>query len=102
MYKGPRDRHPRLLRRLWKLKIYVGDEGDPGRSIREETVIAFNAVEAIRRARGAVAEQPEAVCYVTWDGEPLRIENTGGPTDEVIEPTIATPTTCCSTAAIAW
>ena len=92
MYKGKKDRHPRLLRRLWKVKKYVGDEGDPDRSIREETVIAFNAVEAIRRARGAVAEMPEALHYVTWDDQPLRINDTGGPTDEVVEPTIAQPT----------
>ncbi len=78
----------RILRRLWKVQVFTGDPDDPGVEISEETVIAFNAVEAVRRVGRPVALPPEPVCYVTWDDAPLRIENTAGPTDEVVTPSI--------------
>lgn len=82
----------RALRSLWTVKIYDGDPDKKKTRIREETIVAFNAVEAIRKCPGNVAEQPERVCYVTFpekDGYPIhRIENTAGPTEEVIEPSI--------------
>ena len=79
----------RELRRLWRIYVYDGDPNDPdGCSAREETVIAFNAVEANRKSGGVLALQPEALHYVTWDDEPLRIDSTAGPTREVIQPTL--------------
>lgn len=90
----------RELRRLWEVDTYDGDHNDPNCPIRTETVVAFNAVEAIRKASGRgrlVVTQPRALHFVTWpeqknsDGPIHKIESTAGPTDEVIEPMIAIP-----------
>jgi hypothetical protein len=88
----------RELRRMWEVDLYDGDRNEPDCPIRTETVVAFNAVEAIRKCHGFfVVTPPRALHFVTWPelkkpGEPVRkIESTAGPTDEVVEPTIAIP-----------
>jgi hypothetical protein len=79
----------RELRRLWELKVYKTDKKV---HTRTETVIAWNAVDAIRQARGEVATQPKAVCYVTWDDPPLEIyDPTAGPIDKIVTPSIPLP-----------
>lgn len=88
----------RELRRLWEVDLYDGDRNDPNTPIRTETVVAFNAVEAIRKLHGFfVVTPPRAKHFVTWpelkkpDGQVLKIDTTAGPTDEVVEPTIKIP-----------
>jgi hypothetical protein len=79
----------RELRRLWRVKVYKTDKKV---HTHEETLVAWNAVEAIRMARGEVAKAPEAVCYITWDNPPRRIDDpSAGPLDEIIEPSIPLP-----------
>lgn len=78
----------RELRRLYKCKVYKTDKKC---HTREETVIAWNAVDAIRQARGELAEQPEELCFVTWDDPPLEIYSTAGPTDKVVTPDVPIP-----------
>jgi hypothetical protein len=86
-YKG------RELRRVWEVEVYEGDPEDPDVTTRTETVIAWNQVEAIRRAGGKVATLPVSKGFVTWpqgqEKRLFRIENTAGPTDEVVEPTLS-------------
>ena len=88
-YKGPNDIRTRELRRLWSVEIYEGDPDDPDSTTRMESVIAWNQPDAIRRCGERVAVQPESLGFITWDEEPLFIETTKGPTDRVVEPTIA-------------
>lgn len=84
----------RELRRVWEVEIYEGDPEDPDVTTRTDTVIAWNQVEAIRRAGGRVVKQPVSKGFVTWpDGREKRvfkIEDTAGPTDEEIAPSIST------------
>ncbi len=88
----------RELRREWEVELYDGDRNDPDCPTHTETVVAWNAVEAIRKCGNRrVVKQPRALHYVTWpeqknSGGPIhKIESTAGPTDQVIEPTIAIP-----------
>lgn len=78
----------RELRRLWEVEVYKGDPDDEKPKTKKETVIAFNAVEANRLAPGPVASEPVAISFVTWDDEPLLIEDTSGPTNKKAKPTI--------------
>ena len=89
-YKG------RELRRLWDISVYVGDPDDKKRKIRSETIVAFNAVEAIRFCGGQASAQPRAMYYVTWPedksgvGPIHRIEDTSGPMNDIpVQPSIA-------------
>ena len=88
----------RELRRMWEVDLYDGDHNDPDCPIHTETVVAFNAVEAIRKCSGRlVVTPPRALHFVTWPelkkpNESIRkIESTAGPTDEVVDPSIAIP-----------
>jgi hypothetical protein len=60
-----------------------------------ETVIAWNQVDATRRAGRHVAQLPKQVCFVTWpdaDGNIFRIESTEeGPIGEPLDPSLAPP-----------
>lgn len=105
MYKDIKDPNPqtrtRALRKLWRVKVF---ESNPhtksGRvkkklpKIREETVIAWNIVDANRKVAGDLVEQPEMIGFVTWprQGEDhvYLIENTteGPIEDEEIKPTV--------------
>ena len=82
----------RSLRRLWRVMVFHPAKG---KSItdrtprRAETLVAWNAVDAIRQAPGQLAREPEPVCWVTWDDPPRRIENTQDGPLEVVEPSIA-------------
>lgn len=78
----------RELRRLWLVKIYDGDKEDPECPIREETVVAWNASGATRRAGGSVSELPVSLGFITWDPNPLFIESTKGPTNKLAFPSI--------------
>jgi hypothetical protein len=83
----------RELRRLWKVVLYNEDpdtiENLDDLTTREEKVIAWNAVDAIRRSKDAVAERPEPECFVTWDDPPLKIFSVKtGPQGLVADPTI--------------
>ena len=84
----------RELRRLWRIYIYDGDKEDPECPIREETLVAWNAVDAIRRCGQAAARQPEEVCFVSWpddDAQAIqRVANPlAGPVGDVVVPSIA-------------
>ncbi len=82
-YKG------RYCRRLYRVRVYT----DEARTqTTEETVIAWNPVDANRRAQAEISEEPEALHFVTWDEPPRRIDTPQEGPLEVIEPTIATPT----------
>lgn len=77
MYKDIKDPRPnaktRSLRKLFRVRVF---ESDPhtktGKvkknlpAIREETVIAWNVVDANRKVAGHLVDQPEAIGYVTW------------------------------------
>lgn len=76
------------LRRLWLVKVFDGDKEDPDCPVREEKVIAWNQVDAIRRVPGDIAKQPEQISYVTWDEEPQLIATTAGPEGVLADPTI--------------
>ena len=94
-YKGKNQPHTRELRRLWEVEIYDGDPDKKKTKIKKETVVAWNAVDAIRACGNRkLAKEPEALCYVTWpdeDGMPIyKIKDTSGPTKEEIKPTIET------------
>lgn len=85
----------RELRRLWSLEIFNGDPNDPDDpdlSTRLETIVAWNAVDAIRHAGGKLAYQPVALFYVTWPevgkNDIYKIESTAGPTGDPINPSI--------------
>ena len=89
-YKG------RELRRLWEVNVYVGDADDKKRKTRTETIVAFNAVEAIRFCGGRAASEPWALHYVTWPEDksgvaPIhRIEDSSGPMNDIpVQPSIA-------------
>lgn len=83
----------RELRRLWEVKIYISKPDAKKPKTRTERVLAWNAVDAIRRCGAAkVAEQPVSLGFVTWPekkGDSIfLIENTKGPTDEIVEFTL--------------
>ena len=81
----------RELRRLWKIEVYEGDPNDPDVTVRTETIVAWNQVDAIRHAGGKLAVQPEALYFVTWpdnNNQIYRINDTSGPIGEPIEPSI--------------
>lgn len=83
----------RSLRRLFEVSVYrpaKGRKPGPRTKTSTETVIAWNAVDAIRRvAPLEAAEQPRALVFVTWDEPPRVILNpVDGPTDEVVTPTM--------------
>lgn len=84
----------RELRRLWRVEVYDGDPEGDGVTTHIETVIAFNAVAANRKAGGPIAKEPVALHYVTWpeeeNGPVFRVNSTKeGPVGDPIEPTIA-------------
>lgn len=89
-YKGAGQLRTQELRRLWSLTIYDGDKEDLECPLRKETVIAWNSTDAIRRCGEDVALLPTSLGFVTWDEKPLFIETTKGPTDRLVEPSIAT------------
>jgi hypothetical protein len=89
-YKGAAQARTQELRRLWLVTIYNGDKEDPDCPLKEETVIAWNSTDAVRRCGADVALLPTSLGFVTWDEEPLFIESTKGPTDQVAHPTIKT------------
>ena len=86
-YKG------RELRQLFEIEIYTGDWEDGDEETRTVTALGVNAIDAIRRiGSNRAAAQPQALCFVTWPepGQPAteiyRIDDTGGPSEEKIEP----------------
>jgi len=81
----------REMRRLYEVYLYAGDPDDPDTEIVTETVVAWNAVDAVRRCSGRrAASEPVMVDHVSWDEPPLIIKDTSGPTDEVVKPSIVT------------
>lgn len=78
----------RMLRRLWEVEIYEGDPDAEEPETRDETIIAWNAVDAVRSCGGRAVKEPTALGFVTWDDVPLLIESTKGPTKKTAEPTI--------------
>ncbi len=85
----------RELRRLWEVKVYVGDPDAKKPKTKYITVVAFNTVEAIRLCGGKAASEPVALSYVTWPENPgdpiLQISDTSGPTDKLVDPTVPLP-----------
>jgi len=88
----------RELKRLWRVTLYTGNPDVKKPKTTTETCVAFNAVEAIRLfGSRQVVKQPEAICYVTWPeddegvGPIYKIEDTGGPSEEVIKSSLPTP-----------
>lgn len=84
----------RELRRLWEVDVYEGDPDDEDVALRTETLIAFNQVEAVRRAGGPVASLPRQICFVSWgekEGDPIyRVDSPKeGPAGDPIEPSIS-------------
>lgn len=80
------------MRRLYQVELYDGDPDDPDTPIITETVVAWNATDAMRRCAGrAAVKEPTALHYVTWEddsGGLYRIESTAGPSDEEVAPSI--------------
>lgn len=74
----------RELRRLFEVEVYVEtdecDRNDPACPTRKETVVAWNAVDAIRRTGGKAVSQPVPKSWVTWP------EYEGGPIFEIADP----------------
>lgn len=87
----------RELRRLWEVKVFVGNPDIKRPKTRTETVVAWNAVGAINKCPGRVAKRPVDKGFVTWprtdaNGVPLeptfKIKSTAGPEEEIVETTI--------------
>jgi hypothetical protein len=90
MIYAAKNEKSRQLRRMWELSIYDGDPDDPEVGIVKETVIAWNAVDAGRRAVGKrLALPPKFLHYVSWDEPPQKIFDSSGPTGEEAVPSIA-------------
>lgn len=100
-YKNLSSTHPRevtrILRRLWRVKVFDGPPLDDTPVI-EKTVVAMNQIEANRMAGGELATRPEFLSYVTWPaldnpgGPVYRINNpTDGPYGDPIEPSVPIP-----------
>jgi hypothetical protein len=85
----------RHLRRLWEVEVYKGDPDDPKTKTKTETLVAWNHVDAIRRAPGAVATRPVEIGFVTWpDGKGdsyIIVSPKEGPTNKKVKPSIETP-----------
>jgi hypothetical protein len=105
MYKDINNPNPstrtRVLRRIWKVTVYEEEPnskktGKAKKNVktREETVIAWNQVDANRKAPGKLAVPAEPIGFVTWprDGEShvYMIDNpTDGPIeDEPVQPSV--------------
>ncbi len=70
IYANPGEKS-RNLRRMWEIKVYVGADVDKEKKkkkprTKKETIIAWNHVDAIRRAGAEVAELPVSLGFVTW------------------------------------
>jgi hypothetical protein len=80
----------RHLNRLWEVEII--NEDDPAEPPRKETLIAWNAVGAIRNTGKPVARQPAALFFVTYpdaEGNIYRIDSPReGPTGDPVTPSI--------------
>lgn len=80
----------REMRRLWEVEVFDGEPEDDTPT-HFETVVAWNAVDAINRCAAHVAKMPEEICFVTWPDDEdkiYRIDSTAGPSTEVIEPSV--------------
>jgi hypothetical protein len=82
------------LKRLWKVTLYDGDPDDPDTPTVEETVIAWNQVDAINKCLGRkAAKMPEMICHVYANANNpsifYRIDGTSGPSEEIVNPSIA-------------
>ena len=58
----------RELRRLWEIEIYTEDPNenpDVPTPTKTETLVAWNAVGAIRATGGRAAKEPKPLYYVT-------------------------------------
>jgi hypothetical protein len=86
----------RELMRLFKVEVYDGDPDDPKTKTLKETIVAWNAMDAIRRCGNKrLVSQPVASHHVTHpkheDGPIYKIDSTAGPTDETeVKPSILT------------
>ena len=92
-YKGKTDLRSRELMRLFEVEVYDGDPDDSKTKTTKETIVAWNAMDAIRKCGARkLAYQPKELFHVTHpdqEGEPIyKIEDTGGPTEEEIQPSI--------------
>lgn len=82
--------------RLFNVEVYDGDPDDPKTKILKESIIAWNAMDAIRRCGNRrLVSQPVAVHHVTHpkeeDGPIFKIDSTAGPTDDAeVKPSITT------------
>jgi hypothetical protein len=83
----------RELRRLWELLVYIGDPDAAKPKTKKETVVAFNPVDATRRAAPRkMALPPKELTFVTWpeveDGPVYEISSTAGPSNKKVKPSI--------------
>lgn len=83
----------RELKRVWRVKTFIGDKEVPNPKIQEETVVAWNQVDAIRASGREVAEPPEPLFFVTWpdaDENIYRVDDVGvGPVGNPVKTSIA-------------
>lgn len=83
----------RELQRLWEVEVFDGDPEDPDVTTHKETVIAWNHVDATRKAGKHVATPPVELHFVTWpdtDENIFRINNTSeGPVGDPVNPSMA-------------
>ena len=85
----------KYLPRLWEVEIYESNpDGESEIPTRKETLVAWNAVDAIRRAGNRVAKQPKALHFIThpeYEGGPIYRINSpqDGPIGDPIVPSIA-------------
>ena len=98
MYKDIKDPNPRAktraLRRIWELKIFEGDPDAKKPKTRKETVIAWNSVDAIRKAGGRLSEEPKPIGFVSWprNEEQHHVYLVDNPSDGPDEDTPIVPT----------
>lgn len=83
----------RELRRLWELVVYVGDPDAEKPKTKKETVVAFNPVDAARRAMPRkLAVRPKELTFVTWpepgETDIYEIYSTAGPSNKKVKATI--------------
>ena len=86
----------RELMRLFEVEVYDGDPDDPKTKILKESIVAWNALDAIRSCgKRRLVSQPVAMHHVTHpkeeDGPIFKIDSTAGPIDETeVKPSITT------------
>lgn len=79
------------LRQMFEIEVFKSAEERDAKKpkTKTETVLAWNAVDAIRRSGDLAASEPKSLGYVTPGDDPYFIEDPQkGPTKKKANPTI--------------